>query len=776
MDPHSRFSHFNSRQTKAGPLASSSRFMDATKPTVSLDGFTPKKGPKTPSTSKKSSPQSTLYIDRPIATNSRIKQDEQYRKDMHLAFVNNALQQKSMGISDAFDELVDQFNPRKITPDAPSPAPQLRLWLLALSHVVSRLERVHSPLVEAIVNVPWTTMDTSFVRTYTNFIGMLVSARPEYLSLVLGKIAQGLTYQSGLQALDAGMPESSSRPLTRRIVYDRIHFLLRHLITLVPTLPSTLQPLLARNFPHKRQNQVAQVTYIRNLLRVTDYCPEIADRVLATVIDRAIQIDVEIQVELEELEEQLESQEQNEVFELDPFDTVLGQEGDESDSDGEDGEDDNLSDLSSDAGGDQDDDSDQEDEATDFHHIQSMVNKLDAILKIIFDHFNKTHATTDPVARHVPSTPSTRSGSPLSSTETTSTLSPEALEEGKALRRAQFNTLLSIFDRTILRTFKSRYTQFVVFWYSSLDPEFADLFQGMLVSKSLLEEDQPAVTRAAAASYIASFVSRAQFVDREGARRVVAVLCNFLRARLDAFEAAVQAGVGGMHIAQHSVFYAVAQAVFLIFCFRWRDLLEDQDEVDEFAPAQGPPKKWMPELDVVQRVVTSELNPLKVCSSNVVMQFARVAHATGFVYCYSILEANRRSEYAPSTPGAAGGSRNGQKPRGLVFQHAMTSELNTFFPFDPYKLPRSGSYIQGVYREWASVAIDDDEDEEEEEDEEDGEEQAADESSSQPVGILINGARAPSETADEADGLGESFGGMSISPARPAHIPQMLVA
>ncbi len=100
------------------------------------------------------------------------------------------------GISDAFDELVDQFNPRKITPDAPSPAPQLRLWLLALSHVVSRLERVHSSLVEAIVTLPWTTMDTGFARTYTNFVGMLVSARPEYLSLVLGKIAQGLTYRT----------------------------------------------------------------------------------------------------------------------------------------------------------------------------------------------------------------------------------------------------------------------------------------------------------------------------------------------------------------------------------------------------------------------------------------------------------------------------------------------------------------------------------------------------------------------------------------------------
>ncbi|PIL37371.1 hypothetical protein GSI_01064 [Ganoderma sinense ZZ0214-1] len=779
MDPHSRFSHFNSRQTKAGPVPSSSRHMEQPKPRINLDHL-PKKGSKTsPSPPKRSSSipsPSPLHAERPIATNSRIKQDEQYRKDMHLAFVNNALQMKTMGFSDAFDELVDQFNPRKITqvtPDAPSPAPQLRLWILALSHVVSRLERVHSALVEAIVTMPWTTMDTSFVKSYINFIGMLVSARPEYLALVLGKLSQGFTYQSGLQALDSGLPESSSRPLTRRVVYDRIHYLLRHLIYLVPTCPSTLQPLLSRNFPHKRQNQVSQVSYIRNLLRVIEYCPEIADRILALVIDRAIQVDVEIQVELEELEEALESQEQAEVFDLDPFDTVVGQEGDESDSEGEDSdadEGDNLSDLSSDAGGDPDDDSDQEDVPTDFKHIQEMVNKLDSILKIIFDHFNQTHASSDPALIPLPGTPTSRSDSPSLSTPTLETprpISPPSVEEGKARRRAQFHTLLAIFDRTILRTFKSRYTQFIVFWYSSLDPEFADLFQGMLVSKALLEEDQPPVTRAAAASYIASFVSRAQFVDRAGARRVVQVLCGFLRARLDLFDALGGGIATGMNVAQHSVFYAVAQAVFLIFCFRWRDLLEDQDEVDEFTPQQGPPKKWMPELDVVQRVVTSELNPLKVCSSNVVMQFARVAHATGFVYCYSIMEANRRSDYAPNTDGG----RASSKPKPLVFGQSMTSELNTFFPFDPYKLPRSGTYIQGVYREWSSVAIDDeDDDEEDDEDEDDGNGEGA-----APVGILINSARAQSQPADDTDGLGASFGGMSISPARPEHTPQVLV-
>lgn len=337
----------------------------------------------------------------------------------------------------------------------------------------------------------------------------------------------------------------------------------------------------------------------------------------------------------------------------------------------------------------------------------------------------------------------------------------ENTEALKTLQRSQFFSLLSIFERTILRTFKSRYTQFLVFWFSSLDPEFSDLFQGMLVSKALLEEDQPTVTRAAAASYIASFVSRAVFVDRESTRQVVACLCNFLNNRLDILDAVTQTGASLPSMAQHSVFYAVTQAVFLIFCFRWRDLVQDQEELDELAGAvEGAHGKWMPELEVLKRVVQSELNPLKVCAPTVVMQFARVAHATDFLYCYSIIEANRRSEYSSSNMQAA---RRFVNP--VVLGESVQTELNTFFPFDPYKLPRSGTYIEGVYREWSSVAIDDDDEDDEDEEEE------ADVSGEPPLSssYSYDGLSSPmafQPRADSgADQLGASFGGMSISPA-----------
>ncbi|KAG6330825.1 hypothetical protein ID866_8263 [Astraeus odoratus] len=764
MDPHSTHSQFNQRTPKSGPfLPSTPRDMQSK---ITIEKYAKRPSPKSPATNGGAAGPLSLLMQRPIATNSRVKQDEQFKKDMYIAFINKALQGKLDGQSKDFDDLVDQFSPRKTKESTTSS--QLRLWILALSHVLSRLERRHAPLVEAIVNLPWTVMDANFAKSYTDFMGMLLSARPEYLSLVLGKISQGLTYQSGLQALNASGPESSGSPLTRRTIYDRWHYLLDHLLSLIPTLPATLHPLLVRNFPHKRQPQAAQVTYIRNLLRITEYCPELADRALAVIVDRALQIDVEIQVELEELEDEAGTWGNGDIFEFDPFDVVVGQEGDEKD---EDEDEDDFSDVETDYSSDGSDDgrdSDQELPAN-ARYIQDMVNKLDSILKLVLDHFNRLHSTVESTTSQ-PSTPESRTQSPPPS-DTHRPSSLTSTETVRAMRAAEFHTLLAIFDRSIIRTFKSRYTQFLIFWYASLDPEFCDLFQGLLVEKALLGQDVPAVTRAAAASYIASFVSRAQFVDRESARRVVGVLCAFLRSHLDAFDSVVRAGEEPPGMAHHSQFYAIAQAVFLIFCFRWRDLEEEFDETEEH---QGQ-KKWMGELGVVQRVIMSPLNPLKICSPNVVMQFARVAQATGFMYCYSIIEANKRSEYNPAQgttsvlPRAAGGE-------------LLEAELHTFFPFDPYKLPRSSSYIQSVYRDWSSVAIGDDEEDEEDDAEEDD---AADDSDdSEDSGSVRNspmsdagllpggGLRIPeqSRSSPDAGGLGESFGGMSISPAQPRSV------
>ena len=123
-------------------------------------------------------------------------------------------------------------------------------------------------------------------------------------------------------------------------------------------------------------------------------------------------------------------------------------------------------------------------------------------------------------------------------------------------------------------------------------------------------------------------------------------------------------------------------------------------------------------------------------------QFARVAHATGFMYVFPLLATDQQQQQQNALPVPT------------TMNPSTLSELMSFFPFDPYKLPRSSSYIEPIYREWASVAVgvDDDDDDDDDDEEEEEEEGVVDEEAEE------NGRK------EEADGLGASFGEMKISP------------
>ena len=370
-------------------------------------------------------------------------------------------------------------------------------------------------------------------------------------------------------------------------------------------------------------NKYCQITYIRNLLRVSRYCPSLTEKLLTVIIERAIQIDVsllpsficyylslhrqvEIQVEFEELEatEEENPDANGAVFELDPFDTDATIPDDASDDDGSDEDNfDNLSDLSSEAEGLSDDDELQpKNHQVDLPHIRDMVEKLDSIMKILFEYFS------EPPNSFL-----------ISQADGERARSPEDEEEIRTHRTTQFFTLLSIFDKVVLRTLKSKCIQFLVFWYTSLDAQYLDVFQGMLISKAFIELDTPMVIRVAATSYIASFVSRANFVSKTHTRHIVHLFRQHLEDQLDACE---MEGSVRPSASQYTTFYSVAQALFLIFCFRWRDLVDAEGDRDEevvgFSISK---KKWIQDLDIISRIVNSVLNPLKVCIPLVIMFF-----------------------------------------------------------------------------------------------------------------------------------------------------------
>lgn len=114
--------------------------------------------------------------------------------------------------------------------------------------------------------------------------------------------------------------------------------------------------------------------------------------------------------------------------------------------------------------------------------------------------------------------------------------------------------------------------------------------------------------------------------------------------------------------------------------------------------------------------------------------FAKVADLTKFMFCYSIMSANRNAleNSASSRPhvrlatantnssnkGNAGVPHMSEFP--LIGRKTLVdTDLDQFFPFDPYDLPRSRVYVDKLYRNWDEVALPEMKGEEDEETEDD---------------------------------------------------------
>ncbi|WWD18609.1 hypothetical protein CI109_103062 [Kwoniella shandongensis] len=736
---------------------------------------------------------------------SSAKDREAFQRGLIAVFVPKALQESKQGNMTHYNDLLAHFLP---TPTMPIPSlPPLLPLLRAISAHVSLLSPdIHSPLITAILNLHWATGDEKFVKTFVGWASVLVSAQPGWAKEVVAMAVKGLTWQPTFTSPTAA-------PISRRMFYARHHLLLSHLISLVPTLPSVLQPVLIRNFPHKREAEVAQTTWIRNCCELIGYCPELGQRMWGEIVDRMLRIDVEITNSLEDEEDDEDDSDDDDEIpvsgpsrfspfaSIDPLDLLISQDlprartaslspdigVDDDDSEG-DPDPDELSSVD----GDESDDEEAANAAKEAEarakkraNVKAMRVKLDGMLCHFFDHLeeymggkeghlpaaemaaqNMIHSAASSGA----STPT--SEVPLPSSSTISSLLPRRQPLSAAQSLSYFQTLLNLFSRQILPTSATQHIPFLLFLTASFSPAHTDLFLGLLVSQALYAKasaitshaSQPVSMnqRVAATVYIGSVVCRARFVTDEQARTVLTYLLAYVDGKLHQARANKRESVDELPL-----FYAVCQAVMLIFCFRWRaftanadkegdsvvgDMEMDGESVEGEGESEG---KWMSDLDVLQRALTSELNPLLGCNPTIVSTFAKVAHHTNFAYCFSIIEANQQTSYhtrsisshslTNTTNGTSttngNGNGNGKKSNtsrpGLTSvpsipgsqnaprqarQSNVEAGLDSYFPFDPYDLPRSNRFIERLYRTWDEVAIESGLDSDSDSDSESGEE------------------------------------------------------
>uniref|UniRef100_A0A8B9RD79 RRN3 homolog, RNA polymerase I transcription factor n=1 Tax=Astyanax mexicanus TaxID=7994 RepID=A0A8B9RD79_ASTMX len=261
------------------------------------------------------------------------------------------------------------------------------------------------------------------------------------------------------------------------------------------------------------------------------------------------------------------------------------------------------------------------------------------------------------------------------------------------MAKGVYRDLVCIFDKLMLPTHASCHVQYCMFYLCSFRLGLAEAFLDHLW-KLLQSPSQPPVLRQAAAGYMGSFLARAKFLPIPTVRACLDLLVPWLHLYIDSQDSGSKAFCD---VSLHGPFYSTCQAVFYTLIFRHKAMVE------------GNMKKGLAYLQSLnlERIVMCQLNPLKVCLPAVTNMFAAITRKYQLVFCYTIIERNNRQQLPIIRSSVGGDSLS-----------TNTNPLDTFFPFDPYLLKRSGKLFESIYQVWedldfkisTSVSADDEDD------------------------------------------------------------------
>ena len=532
----------------------------------------------------------------------------------------------------------------------------IKKYLLALEARVSVLGEC-GKLVMAVLDISWLGRDETFVALYLRFMGALASAQSKYQPAIMEKL---VSHFAKLPASTGRLPEEMPVPRTK--MFARLHMAISSILQRTPSTAISLARVLKLEYPTDLETTRSYIQYQRHLLRVTDYVPELKAEILALIVQRLVSIDVQIQQDLEDLEEEAEERLLQRPSSKDGNDEA--EESDDSDVDS----------VSS-----------SEETSTEqeqrLKELRLKVAKMDATLDLLFDYYTPF------------------------------------IEDGEDNdKNPAYLQLLSHFSTFILPN-RTRHAQFLLFHFAQTSTSHIEDFSQQCINLAFGSGNSN--HRFTALAYLSSFFARGSHIPAPSVKKLVKILCTSLDGMRHRYEPACR----GPDRRTYSLYYAVSQALLYIFCFRWRDLVvrasADGDLSEDDMLAEGQDLAWLPGLkECLQGNIYCRMNPLKVCSPAIVGEFAKIAHHLRFLYVFPKLEVNKRlrlgqasSYYGSGVGGMDVGRRETAWDRKAGEAH---HQLEAYFPFDPYHLPKSRHWVADDYNEWKSPAgmrRDDDENE-----------------------------------------------------------------
>ncbi|XP_071797509.1 RNA polymerase I-specific transcription initiation factor RRN3-like [Asterias amurensis] len=502
----------------------------------------------------------------------------------------------------------------------------LIIWIKELQKCTSSLGQEFEPLVRALLRINWSTSGPRLMKQYQLFVTHLISAQSLYLAAVLTMLAKNLLPSDPPPAILHSNPEElvAEHEAIERSKFTWVHETLGMLLHVAPATPRFLLPVLTDCFPWIKGSSYVTNGYVKNLLEITDYLPELRVKILELIVHRMTELDANSPKEdiwdaesiAESVDKTDNAGEDDMQFKMDGVEEGGGHVD---------------KDCIKDAG--------DEKKAAVKHE---MGDKLDTLMSTMMVYIKESCFKND-----------------------------EFQLEGARLLHKH---LLQVFDKVILPTHGSSHVQYLLFYFCSFRQAIIESFLEYLW-KRFTNPNTPAILRQATASYIASFISRANFLPHSTVTACLDLMVGWINYYIEKQESNPRLL---QDVNVHGPFYSLCQAVFYIFVFRHRQLLEDNKGLH-----------YVMGLNL-ERIVTCRLNPIRVCLPSIVNVFATLTRKYQIAYCYTIMERNNRSLHQVTKLHSSG----------AVMSLSSTNSLDSFFPFDPYLLPRSGAFISPMYRQW----------------------------------------------------------------------------
>lgn len=395
-------------------------------------------------------------------------------------------------------------------------------------------------------------------------------------------------------------------------IFDLAHDSLVFVLKCFPMSVKLLIKPIQRNFPHVTVPIIRYKNYIRNIILVGEYALETRPDILSLIVDHLTQIDTLVSKRLDRnviSEEEENSNDSSGIF-------VMDEELDQSKAISHEIDDKN----------------------------RDRVEKLDISMCYVFSYIAKSHGV--PV--------------PLDIAPDVNWILDSCRSDGLYMH------LRSAFEEHLLMANGVNNIPFIWLYICSLKPAYASNFIQWLWSFVIRPSQSPSDWKKAhgAACYLGSFLSRASYVDLKFCLGWMERLTVWCTQYVNETTGSCSDSSSGT--LRHGTFYAVCQAVLVVFTFRYREIVS-ADELDNI-------RRWG-----FGHIIHSTLEPLRYISRPVALCFATISRSLQLVYCNHILPVASTDERASFEPN---------------------------FPLDSYCLPRSSVFVASLIRRFSPMAED----------------------------------------------------------------------